>query len=243
MADMDREQRETTKLVDEGVSLAERGRLDEAIELFTRAIGADPNNRRAYLGRADAHRRQANEAQAFQDEISSNMLAAGGRFGSHRTGSPTAGPPPPLVEAPAEEGPSSNQAEAADAPEAEPAAESQVVAQPAIDDVQSRISPLPSDADVVIDQTGLHPYGGWLLNRWGLRQGLVHWTVERLLRSLLIMAILAVAGSVIAKVSFCSENVGGAFWTGCGVEMLAFTLGGATLGALISFSVTWGLRR
>ncbi len=264
MADIDWGRAETTKLIDEGVDLVGQGKLEEAIELFTRAIEADPNSSRAYLARADAYRRQANEDQASQDDVSANMLAAGGRLGPPPAPSPTAGPPVPRPEAPAkkqsspdrvettdapeatppaEEEPSSGRVETTYAPDAKPSTEHQVAAQMAIDDIRSRISPLPSDAGVTADQIALHPYGAWRLNRWGLRQGFLHWTVERLLRSMLLMAILAVAGSVLAKVFFCPEKVAGPFWTGCGVEMLAFTLGGAALGALISLSVTRGLRR
>ncbi|MEE9198852.1 MAG: hypothetical protein V3U26_03530 [Dehalococcoidia bacterium] len=85
--------------------------------------------------------------------------------------------------------------------------------------------------------------GVWLLNKWGFRDGFTYWTVERFFRALLLMAGLAVIGALIGRVSVCSEEVEGNFWTGCGVEMLSFALGGAALGGLISLFVTWGLRR
>lgn len=285
---MNQDQRQdATTLVDEGVSLAEQGRLDEAIELFTQAIETDPNCRQSYRSRAEAYRRQGKDTEASRDEISSNMLAVGGRFSTPHTSSSTTDPEnvgdsemsSPSTEAlgsdaevAAEDKPPSNEVETADALEGQEIAESQAVTHPTASAPGSdrRAVRLQSDTDplrvavpvvwggtqphvttpppatdfgpVVQDVSG-RPYGAWLLNRWGFREGFRYWTVERLLRSLLLMAILAVAGSVIAKVSFCPEGVTGSFWTGCGVEMLAFTLGGAALGGLFSLFVTWGIRR
>ena len=85
--------------------------------------------------------------------------------------------------------------------------------------------------------------GAWSLNDWGFRDSFTYWTVERFLRTILLMAGLAVIGVLIGKISFCPEDTVGNFWTGCGVEILVFSLGGAALGGLMSLFVTWGLRR
>lgn len=87
------------------------------------------------------------------------------------------------------------------------------------------------------------PATGWFLSPWGFHDSITYWTVERFLRTLLLIGIFTVVGTLIAKISYCPEDVAGAFWTGCGSEMLAFALGGAALGGLISILFTWGLRR
>ncbi|MFQ5874866.1 MAG: tetratricopeptide repeat protein [Dehalococcoidia bacterium] len=85
--------------------------------------------------------------------------------------------------------------------------------------------------------------GTWAFNDWGLRDSFTYWTVERFFRTLLLMVGLAVGGILVAKISFCPEDVSGSFWTGCGGEILGFALGGMALGGIVSLLITWGLRR
>ena len=81
------------------------------------------------------------------------------------------------------------------------------------------------------------------LSRRNLRDWLLAWSIELFFLTLLLIGGLGVVSALIAKVSFCPDDPGEDFWTGCSAEMLGFCLGGAALGVLISLRTAFLLRR
>ena len=60
-----------------GEALLSEGKLQEAIDQFTKAIGLDPKHREAFEKRAEAYSRQGRQERADEDYRQVQTLSAG----------------------------------------------------------------------------------------------------------------------------------------------------------------------
>ncbi|MEE9247869.1 MAG: tetratricopeptide repeat protein [Dehalococcoidia bacterium] len=250
-----------------GFSLLEDGKLVEALDLFTRAIEADPNYSPSYLNRAECYRRLGREGDASRDEKTYNTFSAGDEFSASQPESraqasdaqlepterkddraPSAQDTDPKAEDGVPERALPVQASPAriKAPGAETAESSAgAIQEEAEEKEESRWSP---DSLLVTTRKYLvssAEYRGRVrrMAHWGVRNSVTGWSVERLLLSLLLVIGLGVVGLLIARVSFCPEGLTQSFWTGCWEETLGFGLGGGVLGLASSLLMTRVLTR
>ena len=255
------------ELNSKGLSLLDDGKLVEALDLFTRAIETDPNYSPSYLNRAECYRRLGREGDASRDETTYNTFSAGSKSPASQTEplAQAADAQPDPAERKDDPAPSAQDTDPK-AEDGEPELTLPVEASPArieapgAETAESSAGAIQEEAEET-KESGRSPdsllvttrkylvssteYRGRVrrVTRWGVRNSVTGWSVERLLLSLLLVIGLGVVGLLIARVSFCPEGMTQSFWTGCWEETLGFGLGGGVLGLAISLLMTRSLTR